>query len=133
MKCVDSHRNPRKIKITAFDENFDVPIEFDTKTQSNFNDGQSVSSTIECTSGQIKHYTFETLMQRVNLTYNYGTKEVSNTDRKKLPCLLMEGGCETTTLNSFAYTWDTPENCVMTKTLTQDAKMLHYPFSFKYS
>ena len=117
----------KKIKITAFDENFDVPIEFDTKTQSNFNDGQSVSSTIECTSGQIKHYTFETLMQRVNLTYNYGNKEVSNKDRKKLPCLLMEGGCETTTLDSFAYTWDTPENCVMTKILTQDAKMLHFP------
>ena len=120
---------PKKIKITAFDENFDVPIEFDVKTQSNFNDGQAVSSTIECTSGQIKHYTFGTLMQRVNLTYNFGTKEVSNKDRKKLPCLLMEGGCETTTLDSFAYTWDTPENCVMTKNLTQDAKMLHYPLT----
>ena len=88
----------KKVKITAFDENFNVLIEFDVKTQSNFNDGQAVSSTIECTSGQIKHYTFETLMQRVNLTYNYGTKEVSNRDRKKLPCLLMDGGCETTTL-----------------------------------
>ena len=116
----------KKIKVTAFDENFDVPIEFDTKRESNFNNGQAVSSTFECTRGQIKHYTFGTLMQRVNLTYNYGTKEVSNTDRKKLPCLLMEGGWETTTLDSFAYTWDTPENCVMTKTLTQDAKILHY-------
>ena len=36
----------RKIKITTFDENFDVLIEFDTKPQSNFNDGQAVSSTI---------------------------------------------------------------------------------------
>ena len=43
----------KKIKIIAFDENFDVPIEFDVKTQSNFNDGQAVSSTIECASGQI--------------------------------------------------------------------------------
>ena len=119
------HRNPKKIKITAFDENFDVPIESDTKTQSNFNDGQSVSSTNEGTGGQIKHYTFETLMHCVNLTYSYGTKEVSNRDRKKLPCLLMEGGCETTTLHSFAYTWNTPENYALTKIL-QDAKMLHY-------
>ena len=39
----------------------------------------------------------------------------------------MEDGCETITLDSFAYTWDTPENCVMTKILRQDAKMLHYP------
>ena len=99
------------------------------KKQSNFNDGQAFSSTIECTSGQIKRLTFETYMQRVNLTYNYGTKEVSNGDRKKLPCLLMEGGCEITTLDSFAYTWDTPENCVMTKILTQDAKMLHDPLT----
>ena len=67
-------------------------------TKSNFNDGLAVSSTIECTSGQIKHYTFETLMHRVNLTYNYGTKEVSNRDKKEIPCLLMEGSCETTTL-----------------------------------
>ena len=119
----------KKIKITASDEIFDVLIDFDTKTQSNFNDSQAVSSTIERTSGQIKHYTIETLMQLVNLTYSYGTKEVSNRDRKKLPCLLMEGGCETTTLDSFAYTWDTPESCAMTKILTQDAKALHYPLT----
>ena len=43
----------KEIIITAFDEKFDVPIEFGMKTESNFNDGQSVSSTIECTSGQI--------------------------------------------------------------------------------
>ena len=68
-------------------------------------------------------------MQRVNLTYKYGTKEVSNRDRKKLPCVLMEGGCEITTLDAIAYTWDTPENCVMSKFLTQDAKVLHYPLT----
>ena len=65
-------------------------------------------------------------MQRVNLNYNYGTKKFSNRDRKKLPCLLMEGGRETSTRDSFPYTWDTPESCVMTKILTQDAKVLHY-------
>ena len=52
----------KKIKITPFVENFDVPSEIDVKTQSNFNDGQAVSSTLECCSGQIKYYTFETLM-----------------------------------------------------------------------
>ena len=96
--------NSKNIKTTSFDEYFDVPIEFDVKTQSSFNDGQAVSSTIECTSGQIKHYTFETLMQLVNSTYSYGTEFVSNRNRKEFPCLLMEGGCETTTIDSFAYT-----------------------------
>ena len=66
-------------------------------------------------------------MQLVNMTCNYGTKKVPNKDRKKLPCLLMEYGCRTINFDSFAYTWDTPENCVLTKILTQDAKMLHYP------
>ena len=42
----------KKIKITSFDDNFDVPIEFDVKTRSNLIDGRTVSSTIECTSGQ---------------------------------------------------------------------------------
>ena len=105
-------------KITSFDEIFDVPIDFDLKTQSNFNDAQAHSSTIKCTSSQIKHYTFETSMQRVNITYNYGIERVSNEDRRKSPCLLTEGGCKTTMLDSFAYTWDTPEKCVMTKCCT---------------
>ena len=86
-------------------------------------------STIVCTSGQIKHYIFETLMQRLNWTYKCGTKEVSNKDRKKLSCFLMEGGCQTTTLDSFAYNWDTPKNCVMTKILTKYAKIIHYPLT----
>ena len=116
----------KKIKNISFDENFDVPIEFDVKTLSNFNDGPTLSSTIECTGGQIKHYNLQTLMQRVNQTYNYGTKEVSNSYRKKFPCPLMESACETTTLEPFTYTWDTPENYVMIKILTEDAKMVHF-------
>ena len=42
-----------KIKITSCDENFDVPIEFDVKTQSNFNNDQLVSSTFDCANGQL--------------------------------------------------------------------------------
>ena len=110
----------RKIKNTWFDENFDGPIEFEVKTQSNFDDGQAFISTSDWANGQIKNFTFETKMQRVTLTYNYGIKDVSKSDRKKLPCLLMETDCQTTTLDSFAYTWDTPENCVMTIILTHD-------------
>ena len=46
---------------------------------------------------------------------------------QKRPCSLMEGGCDTIILDSVAFTWDIPENCVMTKTRTQDTKLLHYP------
>ena len=61
------------------------PFEFDIKTKSNFNNCQAVRSTIECASARIRRYTFETLMQRVNFTYNYGTTDISNRKRKKLP------------------------------------------------
>ena len=101
------------------------------KTQSNVIAGQSLSSIIECASGQFKHYPCETLMQRINSTYNYASKEVSNRDSKNPPCLLLETGGKATTLDSFAYTWDTPENCVITKILKQDAKMLLCRLSMK--
>ena len=127
-KCILASKS-KKNEITSFDKNLDEPIEFDVKTQSKFNDGQTSSSTVEYTSGQVRQYAFETLLQRVNLTYIYGIKEVSNRVRKKIPCLSREGGCETTAFESFAYTWDSPEKYVMTKILTQDAKMLHYPLT----
>ena len=115
-----------KIIIASFDEKFGVPTEFDVRTQSNFKDRQAVSSTIEGTSGQIKNHTLETLMHFVNLTYNYRTEEVFNRDRKKLPYPLMEVCCKITTRDAFVNTWDTPENCVMAKILSENAKMLHY-------
>ena len=68
-------------------------------------------------------------MQRVNLTYDYAIEKFSKRERRKLPCPLIEGGCETATLNLFAYTWDKTENFVITKILTQDAKKLHYPLT----
>ena len=129
LKCVDLHRNPKNTKITSFDENIEVSVALDVETQSIFKDGTAVGSTNDCTSSQNKHYAFETSMQRVNLTCNNGTKKVTSRDRKKLPGLLLEGGCKTTTLNPFAFTWDTPEISVLTKILTQDAKMLHYPLT----
>ena len=89
LKGVDLHLNPKK----SFDEKFHVPIEFDVKTQSHFNDDQAVSSTIECTGGEIKHYTFETLMQRVNLTYIYGTRGFQMRQEEN-SMLFLERGCE---------------------------------------
>ena len=60
---------------------------------------------------------------------NYGSKEVSKRDWRKVLCFLIAGGCKTTTFDSFAYTWHTPEECVVTNVLAQDAKMLHFPLT----
>ena len=43
--------------------------------------------------------------------------------------LLIDASCETTALDSFGYTWDTSDNCVVTKILALGAKMLHYPLT----
>ena len=118
----------KKIKITSFDENLDVSIEFDVITWWSFKDGQAVSSTIGCTSGQIKHYTFETLMQRVKLTYNYGTKELSNRDRKKFQSLLMQGGCETPH-STHLHIPGILQKVIWWQRFSRDAKMLHYPLT----
>ena len=93
----------KKVKITSIDKSFDVPIDFDVERQSKFNDDQTVSSTTGCPGDQTEKYIFEALMLCVNLTFNFGTKEVSSRNKKKP---LREGGFETTTLDFFAYTWD---------------------------
>ena len=50
--------------------------------------------------GQVQPYTFDTFMHIINLMLDYGTKEVYNPN-KKLQCLLIEVGFETTTLDLF--------------------------------
>ena len=54
-----------------------------------------------CNRGQVKHYTFKIFMQGLDLTFKYETENFSHKDGKKLPCPLMEGGCEITTLKLF--------------------------------
>ena len=63
-------------KFTSFEKNFDLPIAFNENKQSNFSFGLDTRSTIHCNKGQVKHYTFETFMQRVNLIFSYRTTEV---------------------------------------------------------
>ena len=65
-------------------------------------------------------------MQRVELEVDQETKSVFTPLGLKLPCELKEGGCETTSLDPFAYSWDVPENCIVTKLFTQVAKMIKF-------
>ena len=41
-----------------------------------------------------------------------------------LPCALEELGCETTSLDSYAYIWDYPDNCVLSILRTEDVNMV---------
>ena len=41
-----------------------------------------------------------------------------------LPCPLSAGGCDSTSTDRFAYTWDEPNNCLFTTIRTFDAQMI---------
>ena len=41
-----------------------------------------------------------------------------------LPCALEEPGCETTSLDPYAYIWDYPDNCVLSVLRTEDVNMV---------
>ena len=75
--------------------------------------------------GHIKHYTFETYMQQV-LKANADNKKVQNPNGFVLPCSLTDGGCESTSLDPFAYTWTQPSNCLLSILFQNKAKMVKY-------
>ena len=65
-------------------------------------------------------------MQRVELEVDQKTKSAFTPLGLKLPCEHKEGGWETTSLDPFAYSWDVPQNCIVTKLFTQNAKMIKF-------
>ena len=53
-------------------------------------------------------------MQDTTLDVALQTGEVYNRNGHPLPCALEEGGCSSTSLDEFGYTWVFPENCLFT-------------------
>ena len=45
-------------------------------------------------------------------------------DGLQLPCPLEELGCDTTSFDTYAYTWDAPENCVLAIHRKEDVNMI---------
>ena len=50
-------------------------------------------------------------------------KVLSDTDLI-LPCALEELGCETTSLDPYAYIWDYPDNCAISILRTEEVNMV---------
>ena len=48
------------------------------KDQLNFNPGMDIRNKVFSNKVKAKHYSFQTFMQRIKLTFNQGTKEFSN-------------------------------------------------------
>ena len=52
------------------------------------------------------------------------TGKVISDSAQVLPCALEELGCETTSLDPYAYKWDYPDNCVLSVLRTEDVNMV---------
>ena len=57
--------------------------------------------------------TFESHIQDITLKRRTKDGEIFNRNDQLLPCDLDELGCESTKLDPYAYTWKTPENCIL--------------------
>ena len=69
-------------------------------------------------------------MQNVTLTVNLKDGTVNNWQNIPLPCPVSTNGCETTSLNAFAYTWEEPKNCIFTVLNRFPAKMIQNEESY---
>ena len=63
-------------------------------------------------------------MKNVSLNVNLRDGTVNNWQNIPLPCPLSAGECNSTSIDPFAYTWDEPNNCLVTKIRTFDAQMI---------
>ena len=63
-------------------------------------------------------------MQRTTLKVRMSTGKVLSDSAQVLPCALEELGCETTSLDPYAYIWDYPDNGVLSVLRTEDVNMV---------
>ena len=63
-------------------------------------------------------------MQRTTLKVRMSAGKVLSDSAQVLPCALEELGCETTSLDPYAYIWDYPDNCVLSVLRTEDVNMV---------
>ena len=63
-------------------------------------------------------------MQRTALKVRMSTGKVLSDSAQVLPCVLAELGCETTSLDPYAYIWHYPDNCVLSVLRNEDVNMV---------
>ena len=97
-------------------------VEYHTKNPIVITDGStSDTNRNNCTArGWITRDTFLPHMQRTTLKVRMSTGKVLSDSAHVLPCALEELGCETTSLDPYAYIWDYPDNCVLSIFRTEE-------------
>ena len=62
----------------------------------------------------IEKDTFETHIQDITLNVKLRDGTIMNRNGQPLSCKLDELGCDSTSLDPYAYVWDNPDNCILT-------------------
>ena len=103
-----------------------LAVEYDTKNPIVKTDrSTSDSNRNHCNvRGGITRDTFLHHMQRTTFKVRMSTGKVLSDSAQVLPCALEELGCETTSLDPYAYIWDYPDNCVLSVLRTEDVNMV---------
>ena len=103
-----------------------LAVEYDTKGPIVKTDGStSDSNTNHCNvRGWITRDTFLPHMQRATLKVRMSTGKLLSDSPQVLPCALEKLGCETTSLDPYAYTWDYPDNCELSVLRTEDVNIV---------
>ena len=76
------------------------------------------------TRGWISRDTFIIHMQKTTLKVTIENGKMLSDMGLILPCALEELGCETTSLDPYAYIWDYPDNCVLSILRTENVNMV---------
>ena len=103
-----------------------LAVEYDTKNPIVKNDGStSDDNRNHCNvRGRITRDTFLPHMQRMTLKVRMSTGKVLSDSAQVLPCALEELGCETTSLDPYAYIRDYSDNCVLLVLRTEEVNMV---------
>ena len=84
-----------------------------------------------CTAhGWVTRDTFLPHMQRTTVKVRMSTGIVLSSSAQVLPCALEELGCETISLDPYAYIWDYPDNCVLSVLRTEEVNMVKQGIKF---
>ena len=101
-------------------------VEYDTKNPIVIADGSTSDDNRNHFNarGWITRDTFLPHMQRTTLKARMSTGKVLFDSTQVLLCALEELGCETTSLDPYAYIWDYPDNCILSIFRTEEVNMV---------
>ena len=101
-------------------------VEYDTRNPIVITDGfTSDDYRNHCNAGRwIIRDTFFPHMQRTTLKVRMSTGKISSDSAQVFACALEELGCETTSWDPYAYTWDYLDNCVVSVLRTEEVNMV---------